>query len=433
MHHSDLHCRELALTHDREDGTDIDAWNTLLDQAAAKQAAQHVVIHSTPFHEDWDECTRPYHDARAQWEEGGGFEKAFRAAVDRVTELPNLNTVHIRFTSTCCGIESESNWWTYGECESRAGRMETLRTVFDALEKRAASPHNSVVRTLSIENLQNTPVPEFVHSDSFKKVVSNVEELDLSICVEYNEHGPDRDLYMEERRTFEPFLQREMLPTMARNLTSLNIKFDQEWGCLPGQFDGRGLAFPKLDTLVLENYVIGHHQQLDWILAQKSLKSLSLRNPRIVSHIRMDEIELEQWRLPTDDWQRWPQGAFGFQGDNDVVFTSSATWENVFDSIRTGLPHLVNFHLVDNSPSRRPEVINEISPLRYILFSSGILPSPWIEAENNSRFDFAEYMGEESEGAQAKIELAALDSADRYEMADKRALYDLLAAIKERQ
>ncbi|KAF4471796.1 F-box domain-containing [Fusarium albosuccineum] len=432
MHQPDSPSRELTLDHDKEGGTDFDAWNSILDQAAARQAAQRVVIHSTPFHDHWESGTELDHETRGDWDDNGGFSNAFRAAVCRVTELPNLNTVHLRFSDKCCGLESENNWWMYDQCEMRGRRMESLRTVFSALQKRAASFDNNAIRNLSIDNLQNTPVPELVYSDDFKKVVSTVKELHLSICTEYNEHGPDQDAHKEERRTFEPFLQRDLLPSMASNLTSLTIKFDQEWGSIPGQFDGRGLSFPRLETLVLENFVIGHHDHLDWVLAQKSLKSLSLKNPRIVTHMRLDDTEVEQWRLRTDDWKRWPVGTFGFEGRNEAIFTFSGTWESVFDSIRTGLPNLVNFHLSDNS-RYRPEVVNELSPFRYIVFNIGILPTPLIEVDDGCGFEFAEYYGEDAETEKAKSELATLDSAKIHETGDKRALDDLLKAVKERQ
>lgn len=219
---------------------------------------------------------------------------------------------------------------------------------------------------------------------------------------------------------------------MADNLTHLTLKFDQEWGSLPGQFDGRNLSFPKLETLVLGNYVLGRHDQLDWVLSQKTLKSLTLSDPRIVSHIRVDENDVKVWRLQTDDWKRWPQGAFGFTAD-DIVFSFSGTWQAVFDSIRTGLPNLVDFRISD-SPLyyRRPEFVNEVSPLRYIVFNTGLLPGPWIEAEGDDEFEFAEYYSEDEEDEKVQAELETLKSATKYESVDKRALEDLLKAVEGR-
>ncbi|KAM5343786.1 hypothetical protein ACJ41O_012323 [Fusarium nematophilum] len=422
----------LTLAHEKEEGTDIDTWHRTLDQAATKDAAQRIVIQSIPFYEDVDSNTRIDHDIKKEWEDNGGFRNAFQRAIARIPELPQLNAVHVRFSDKCCGIASEKDWWVYGECETRAERMETLRTVFSALEQRVDNPRNSAVRCLAIENLQNTPVPELIHTDTFKAAVSGVQELHLSVCTEYNEHGPDRDIYKEERCTFEPFLQQVMLPTMADNLTHLTLKFDQEWGSLPGQFDGRNLSFPKLESLVLENYIIGHHDQLDWVLSQKTLKSLSLVNPRIVSHVRVDGKDVETWRLRTDDWKRWPQGAFGFEGGDDTVFSFLGTWEAVFDSIRIGLLNLVDFRLSD-SPRYGHEIVNEISPLRYIVFNIGLLPSPWIEGEDDGEFEFAEYCSEDEEDERVQAELETLKSATKHKYVDKRALDDLLRAVEERK
>src|SRR5690554_524812 len=194
--------RTLTLAHRKEEGTDIDSWNRTLDQAAAREAAQRVVIQSIPFHKDRYSKTKIDYDIIKEWEESGGFDNAFQRAVARIPELPHLNAVHLRFSDKCCGIASEKDWWMNGECETRAQRMETLRTVFSALGQRADNPRNSAVRSLTIENLQNTPVPELIQTDMLKIAVSGVQELHLSVCTEYNEHGPDRDIYKEERYTF---------------------------------------------------------------------------------------------------------------------------------------------------------------------------------------------------------------------------------------
>lgn len=191
----------LTLEHVREQGTDIDSWNRTLDQSEAKEAARRVVIQSIPFHKDRYSNTTIDDGFETEWEERGGFHTAFQRAVARVSELPHLSAVHIRFSPNCCGIASEKNFVAYEESETRTQRMETLRTVFSALEQRAGFPRNSAVRSLTIENLQNIPVPELVYSDSFKIAVSGVEELHLSMCTEYNKYGPDADIFKEERCT----------------------------------------------------------------------------------------------------------------------------------------------------------------------------------------------------------------------------------------
>lgn len=219
---------------------------------------------------------------------------------------------------------------------------------------------------------------------------------------------------------------------MAANLTYLAIKFDQEWGVLPGQFDGRNLSFPKLESLALENYVLGHHDQLDWVLSQKTLKSLSLINPRIVSHIRVMQSDIEEWHLRTDDWKQWPPGAFGFGSGSDTVFSFLGTWEAVFDSIRSALPNLVDFRLSD-TPHRCPEIVNEGFPLRYIVFNVVMCPTPWIESEDEGEFEFAEYDVEDEEDEKVQAELETLKPANKYESEDKRALEDLLKVVTGRR
>ncbi|KAM0418974.1 hypothetical protein ACHAPT_012132 [Fusarium lateritium] len=426
-------CKSVTLAHTKPEGEDFESWHHSLNRSNAGNEVHHVIIHSTP-----DDLTSGRDcSVWQQWEEKDGYYPAFETAVGRIAELPQLEALHLRFSDQCRGVNGKSSFLE--EVEVVESRINTLKAVFTALEKRAANPDNSAVRSLTIENLQNLPIPAFTDSNLFKNVMKDVEELHLSVVTEYNEHDPDQDVYKAERQTFEPFLQRELLAPIAQNLTALSLKFDQEWGTAPGQFDGRDLSFPKLDSLTLENYVIGHHDHLDWVYAQKKLKSLSLRDVRIASHLLIDEESIQEWGLRTDDWKRWPQGAFGHEAENARVFTFADTWETVFDSIRTNLPNLVDFRLYDQ-PSRvgatdhAPQVFNKgLSPQRYIVFNEGMCPSPWIDAESDGELDFSEAPEEDEEDEQWAIEEATWNPASSNEQGDKRALDDLLKAVKQRR
>jgi hypothetical protein len=108
-------------------------------------------------------------------------------------------------------------------------------------------------------------------------------------------------------------------------------------GIAPAHFNRKGLKFPNLKTLTLGELVIGHHDQFDWVLAQKSLETLRLDRCFIVSHLCISSDQWDQWRVPTHDWHQYPESSFGFYGA-EKIFGFSGTWETVYDRIRDGLP-----------------------------------------------------------------------------------------------
>ncbi|KAI8712094.1 hypothetical protein NCS52_01474800 [Fusarium sp. LHS14.1] len=433
-------CKSLTLAHTKPMGEDFASWHHSLNRQNAVQQVHHVIIHSAPDHL----ASRQDFEVWQRWEEKDGQYPAFETAINRITELPHLEALELRFSDRCEGITDKHPF--SDDAEEAESRINTLKAVFGALERRAASPENSAVRSLVIKNLQNLQIPNFTKSNAFRNVMKDVKELHLSIATEYNEHGPDRDVYKDERQTFEPFLQKELLAPIADNLTALTLKFDQEWGTAPGQFDGHNLLFPKLESLTLENFMIGHHDHMDWVYAQKTLKSLHLKDVRIASHLLVEEENIEKWGLRTDDWKSWPRGAFGHEADNARVFTFSGNWETVFDSIRTNLPNLVDFRLYDRTwgvIDNNSDTFNKgVSRQRYIAFSEWILPSPWIEAERNGKLlEFSERCPEDEsddesddeEEEQIVDEDSTLNPALYNKAADKRALDELLKAVKQRQ
>lgn len=72
------------------------------------------------------------------------------------------------------------------------------------------------------------------------------------------------------------YLHEHWLAPFSKQLKSLSISFPDCWGPLPGYFDGEGLVFSQLEQLTLGRYCLVHSDSLDWVLAQKSLKSLRL-------------------------------------------------------------------------------------------------------------------------------------------------------------
>ncbi|KAK4182913.1 hypothetical protein QBC35DRAFT_509084 [Podospora australis] len=388
--------RTLALLHHPDHDSEFEKWTEMTSSPMIQEITQRVEIYSGPHHfgsvAEMSEWSHEEH-----WDE-------FTAAVDRIAELPNLSAVHIRFSDKCIGDPDGTNW-PDEEAEEPEARLEILNAVFDAIDKRKtkiearkndSKASYSTITSLTIENLQNKPIPEFISSDVFQSVLQDITELRLLVTNEYNEHGPDHDLYLPERCDFEPWLQTKFLPCFADRLTSLHLAFGENWGVAPGYFDGKGLLFPRLKSLTLGEFVIGHHDQFDWVLAHTTLETLRLHDCVIASYLTFqedqgstanDRKQLSLWGIRTHDWHRYPAWAFG-QGETNATFRFDGTWEQVFDKIRTSLPKLADFRMENSSHRYGPhfnsteEMRCSLTSLRYIVLDTGLLPSPWIKADN---------------------------------------------------
>lgn len=189
-------CKSLTLAHTKPKGEDFESWHHSLNLQNAAQQVHHVIIHSTPD----DLALRRDCKVWQRWEEKDGQYPAFETAVNRITELPHLEALELRFSDRCQGITDKHPFSDH--VEEAESRINTLKAIFGALDKRAANPKNSAVRSLTIQNLQNVPFPDVTKSNTFRNVMKDVNELHLSIATEYNEHGPDRDVYKDERQTF---------------------------------------------------------------------------------------------------------------------------------------------------------------------------------------------------------------------------------------
>ncbi|KAH6628121.1 hypothetical protein F5144DRAFT_297065 [Chaetomium tenue] len=415
-------------------------WTHAVNSETIQPVVQDVVIQSHPDALDMDED--PVSDAEDWVTEDIEEDSPFDVAVTSIAQLPNLKSVQIWFPEDCLGAR-ESQWWEDDEkIESISHRLQTLKTVFGAIQKRRANANRtSTIRSLTLKNLQNVTISDFTSSDLYKDVMKDLNELHLFVAHEYNEHGPDHDLDRIERQTFEPYLQNELLPPLAHQLTSLTLTFRECWGVIPAYFDGKVLVFPNLRTLTLGEFVVGHHDQFDWVLAQKSLRTLRLDRCFVVSYLRVLNEQFNEWGVPTHDWHEYPEGSFGFYGSK--VFGFSGTWEAVYDGIREGLPNLREFgcvhHRWHNTFDRREEMGADMSASRYIVFDAGLCPSPWIST--------GEYTGEMNFGnndpAICPVEEVAqrgryslqnpLNRAKETELGDTRAFEDLLRAVRERR
>ncbi|KAH6856870.1 hypothetical protein B0I37DRAFT_85875 [Chaetomium sp. MPI-CAGE-AT-0009] len=414
-------------------------WTHAVNSETIQPLVHDVVIFSHPEDLDMDDTASDAEDwvTEDDDEDGSG---PFGVAVNSIAKLPNLKSVQIWFSEKCVGAREDIQWWEEGEeIESISHRLQTLKTVFGAIRKRRADTRTSTIRSLTLKYLQNLPIPDFTSSDLYKDVIKDINELHLFIAHEYNEHGPDHDLDRIERRTFEPYLQKELLPPLAHQLRSLTLTFRECWGVVPAHFDGKGLVFPNLKTLTLGEFVIGHHDQFDWVLAQKSLETLRLDRCFIASYLAIWNDQWNQWRVPTHDWHQYPEGSFGFL-DGVQIFGFSGTWETVYDRIREGLPKLWEFcsahHRWSNTFDRREGMGASMSKSRYIVFDSGLCPSPWIEVDGytgDMEFGNNDPAVCPREAAGRYNRQKVLNRAKETELGDTRAFEDLLRAVQERR
>lgn len=425
-------------------------WRPMIHSPTIQRVARDLVICS-PTDEQEYEINEIGHveDGAAEDDDDGTLGSSpFSVAVNAgVAKLPNLKALHIRFSEQCIGDRETDGWEEDEDTESIAHRLQTLKTVFGAMLKRHAAVGEdnppSTIRSLTLKNLQNVAFPpEFTSSNLYKDVMNHITELHLRIAHEYNQYGPDHDLDRIERQTYEPYLQKELLPPLAHQLRSLTLAFRECWGVMPAHFDGKGLVFPNLRTLTLGEFVIGHHDQFDWVLAQKSLETLRLDRCFIASHLRVRDDQWDEWRphIPTHDWHLYPEGSFGFEGAQ--IFGFSGTWEAVYDRIRQELPNLREFCSAHdpyrNSFDRRESMGATLSMLRYIVFDSGLCPSPWIEAsEYDGEMEFGNndpaVCARDVAGDRRYRTVQSLNRAKETKLGDARAFGDLLRAVRERQ
>ncbi|VUC35238.1 unnamed protein product [Clonostachys rosea] len=356
---------------------DFRTWHQMIDSPLVRDVASTTVIETYPetlFEVDFEAFTA--------WEAEGVYP-AFTHAINRVMELGKLRTVQVSFSEHCAGLEYE-NEASGIYFETASSRNHTLRSVFSAILQRAKDPAASKIITLALINLQNLPNPDFVTTDLFRNVMEDISQLKLQIANEDTGVGTTTNgqLWQIDRRLFEPFLQQHWLAPISDQLTSLDIGFNELWGSIPAYFDGEGLLFSRLRKLRLYNFTISHHKHFDWVLAQKSLKCLILENCYIATYIVLAKADLEEWDLPTDDWDRFPDGAFGFSREAEAVFSFNGTWKIIFNRIEDELPHLVTFRAQYGTAGKAASSeLNLLSPSRYIVFEYGTTPSTWVEAD----------------------------------------------------
>lgn len=382
----------------------LELWNGVMRHDKLRCFPTKATINSCPIPdwEPWNYTGRsPEHLLMDAWwptpeeDEYAGFYKA----IGDVGRIPNLNGAVLRFTGNCVANEEDS--FTTG-VETVEYRLSILETFFAKLQNRVKKQKFSPVESLTIHNLQNMPLPDFTYSADFRQVLSSVDRLHLQICEEYNEHGPDNDINCEERRTFMPYLVDHWLMPVAAQLRTLTLFFPDCWGPLPGYFDGSSLDFPVLQTLNLGRYCLAHDDSFDWVLRQKSLRTLRMYACAIASYFRLTTEDVSEWEVRTHDWTKVPDGSFGMESGDDEIYHYPGVWSKVLASIPSHLSQLENFRFqwdergIWNPTSffDRPDLLGvKLSTQRYTAFDIGILPSQWVDAESSGELAIAESEG----------------------------------------
>ncbi|KAK3322738.1 hypothetical protein B0H66DRAFT_555127 [Apodospora peruviana] len=370
----------------------ITRWQSIADSETLSLLPRHALIQTR---EDLDEHAQ----------EGDPIDEMddFCDALAALSKFPRLDSLELAFTNECQGVASDEHWYMDVN-EDLSHRVEILERVFRAIKNRMDDDGvpRSKIRSLTLRNLQNAPIDTFTDSELFSAVMQQLDELHIGMIQEYNEHGPDHDYKCLELQTFPGHLVAKWLKPVAANLKALSLySRNENWGCFPGYFDPSGISFPKLETLSLGYYTLTYDDQLDWILAQKSLTKLVMHRCMIAPLMRIDKENVREWKPSKQGWEELSSRRGGDDWCNE--FRYRGTWSQFFDKIADGLPNLkefcfeypksegsYDFELRQIWSGKGYGVENrdfcggaEAFAKRYVVFNNGILPTHWPEAKDD--------------------------------------------------
>lgn len=366
----------------------VTSWNNISQNDVIRQIPRHAIIHTQP---DIEDHGLGVSRERYRVDENDEEHPSFDDAIAELSKFPNLTSLEIGFTPECIGRDHE--YWQ-DVAEDVPQREEVLRRIFKAIKDRSTNNKNRTIRKLTIVNLQNCPLPGFTSSEVFRDVMAQLDELHIEMVQEYNEHGPDHDYTKVELQTFPAYFCSHWLKPISANLKALSIYSQSEnWGPFPGYFDPSGISFPNLEKLALGYYTLAHDNDLDWVLAIKSLRKVVLHNCMIASWLSIDKHNIARWQVRTHDWTKMPEEDDG--SDWSESFAYGGKWSTILDRIARELPDLIDFRFgygsrYDGAPysvACRDACGVEMHPQRYISFDNGTLPSHWTEAEDDGEME----------------------------------------------
>ena len=136
---------------------------------------------------------------------------------------------------------------------------------------------------LSISNLPCRSQPYLTDHPSFSALLRTLKALSLRFDYD-SKHGDIRlDRELRQHREFFTGLPQAWLAPASHDLTSLALGARWLWGYLL-KVDFRGVHFPRLKSLFMEDFVFSHDWQLDWILSHTSLEEMRLIQCWILIH-----------------------------------------------------------------------------------------------------------------------------------------------------
>jgi hypothetical protein len=395
-----------------------------MDLQTVQNTTQRVIIETCPPYLRKDQNTR-----WDLWEEDGQWP-AFTTAIHRIIDLDYLQAIEVHFSFWCRGVESPYDDYYLGnnDREMPSARAFVLEAVYDALKQREGrrlennDSKIAPVRELKLEKFQNTDPPKVLVNGLLK----NIERLSIRILDEENLGEAFGDFELVERFNFDSVLRNTLLMPVMDQLAELSLSAQYEWGLLPSRFEGKGLIFPNLKKLSLGDFLIGHYDQLDWVIDQKTLTCLRRHDCQIVTHFHFVESNVEDWGVDIEDWERFDGEPWFAWYPNSEFYTFSLRWNTIFETIRKGLPKLINFGATwrnDLDPFANIYYAGsrESMRARYIAFDAGNLPTPFVGESRN---------GEENDENDPESPWNSGDFA--YEI-DARALNTLIKATYARR
>ncbi|KAF5614978.1 uncharacterized protein FTJAE_13511 [Fusarium tjaetaba] len=263
---------------------DFSSWHKVLENDSIKDAVRRVAIETSPIYDYVDA------DHISSWPESwprDGHWPEFTSAISRICDMPNLDCLDMRFS-----LFPASEQLPGLINEPSSTRRRTLEIISETLRARESRPGTSIIRELILKSLEDTPLPKNLTDN----LLQNIEKLHIALV-----YGDDQ----REKPGFSSYLSGTLLPSVSERLVELTIA-GHRWGSIPAEFDGKGLSFPCLERLTLEEYIILRQDQFDWVLQQRSLVDLNLYSCKIATHCLVQQPAFEDMGVNLDGWKKLP-------------------------------------------------------------------------------------------------------------------------------
>ncbi|QGI83996.1 uncharacterized protein FFB20_07449 [Fusarium fujikuroi] len=406
---------------------DFASWHQLLETDSIRNAIRRVNIETAP----WDSALEEG-NAILFWPDSwleNGYWPEFASAIDRIRDMPNLNSITLRFSLFCLTAERDDTVFQ----EPKGTRERTLELISEVLRNRESRPGRSTVRELVLSNLEDTPLP----TDLTHSLLRNIDQLHMRFVYEVEDR---------ESNVFSKYLQKTLLPSVAERLVELTLA-GWLWGAIPVEFNPKGLSFPRLKRLKLDNFMIIRQDQFDWVLEQRSLVDLQLYNTRIATHcvlLAVDQDDFEYWGVNLHGWKELannhevngpPLGSILNTPHSGELrpgwYMSDLRWSNMFDRIQQHLPLLRNFtfehsdfeDFLEHYPGS-PEVY--CMGERYWTYGEGGWSTMWYKPAREHEWEATPFLEDDMSGTPVGL-------YERTEAADRRALEKLMEVTRKRR